>query len=381
MNSSEVKKTIWAINLIVAVGFGFVTFFVYKQLSKPSINLKPFVYVEPTITDKSVAFVGGVTRAEVENVFGWKPAPPPKPVETEVKPAPVEVVKPPEPVSNVKNMFSLETIIGRLVFILIKKDKMLKSVVVGEDILDANGDILGVLKEIGEDFVLILIKGKMEKLSMEGLEGEVGVSGASLTPTTTSTANVSTKTNLAPPVKVAPVEVEKPVVPVVVNKSVPENVVADNVVVKAKEDEKIFNRQKSSFDGIEFEFYDTKDADGVLNRKIPEEMAMKLQSKESIKKFTSSNNYELVFQANGVLIKNIKDPEVKKFFNAFGVSDADVILSVNGQSLGNKTEDDLIALYQQIVDSAKYATIELLKNGVRQKYRVSTDRIKRPEGK
>jgi hypothetical protein len=146
-------------------------------------------------------------------------------------------------------------------------------------------------------------------------------------------------------------------------------------------EDKIFNRQKSSFEGIEFEFYDTKDTDGIVHRKIPEEMAMKLQQKEIIKKFTSSNNYDLVFQANGVLIKNIKDPEVKKFFNAFGISDSDIILSVNGQSLGNKTEDDLIALYQQIVDTAKYATIELLKNGVRQKYRISTDRIKKAENK
>ena len=245
--------------------------------------------------------------------------------------------------------------------------------------------MLGILKEVQEDRVLILIKGKIETLIFEGLEEPKGT-GANTTPHTTGP-----QTSFVGPTKNRDVanrtkEPEKKVEATIAIKNAPEVSVPDNgandpAPKEAVAEDKTFNHQKSSFDGIEFEFFDTKDPDGTLHRKIPEDMAAKLQQKENIKRFTSSNNYELEFQANGVLIKSIKDPEVKKFFDAFGISDSDVILSVNGQSLGNKTEDDLIALYQQIVDSAKYATIEILKNGQRQKYRVSTERIKRAENK
>jgi hypothetical protein len=225
-------------------------------------------------------------------------------------------------------------------------------------------------------------------LVFEGLEDPKAL-GA----TTTPAATTGPQTSYVAPVKTTgkePTTKEKEtprkVEATIAIKNGPEVHVGDNTASSplpkgAAEEAKAFNHQKSSFDGIEFEFFDTKDPDGTLHRKIPEEMAAKLQQKENIKRFTSSNNYELEFQANGVLIKSIKDPEVKKFFNAFGITDSDVILSVNGQSLGNKTEDDLIALYQQIVDSAKYATIEVLKNGQRQKYRISTDRIKKAENK
>lgn len=377
MNSSEVKKIIWAINLIVICGLGLVSFFVYKQLSKPAVVLKPFVYVEPMVTDKLNTISHGVSRTEVETVFGWKP-PQPKvdPIPTK-KTEPVAEVKPVPPVSNVNNMFSLETILGRLAFVIIKKDKQMKSFIAGDEIFDAGGELLGVVKEVREDSILILIKDKIETLFMEGLEKE-GIKGTSdpkSSPQTNLVPNVapSTKTQPNNEPKIEPKKVEATITykkPLVEDNSVSSplpNEVADS---------KIHNRQKSSFEGIEFEFYDTTDADGTLHRKIPEEMAVKLQQKEVIKKFTDTSNYELVFQANGVLIKSIKNAEIKKFFAAFGISDNDVLLSVNGQSLGNKTEDDLISLYQQIIDTAKYATIELLKDGVRQKYRVSTDRIK-----
>lgn len=387
MNSSEVKKIIWAINIVVICGLGLVGYFVKEQLSKPPVALKPFTYVEPPFTDKAGSVVGGVTRAEVETVFGWKPpAPPPPPVEVPKPTIPVET-KPVAPVSNVNQLFSLETILGRLAFILVKKDKQIKSVISGDDILSADGEVLGVLKEVQEDRVLILIKGKIETLMFEGLEEPKGA-GSNTTPQTNGPQSnyVPPTKNVVKDVANKPKDPEKKVEATIAIKNAPEVSVPDNganapAPKEAVAEDKTFNHQKSSFDGIEFEFFDTKDPDGTLHRKIPEDMAAKLQQKENIKRFTSSNNYELEFQANGVLIKSIKDPEVKKFFDAFGISDSDVILSVNGQSLGNKTEDDLIALYQQIVDSAKYATIEILKNGQRQKYRISTDRIKKAENK
>lgn len=385
MNSSEVKKIIWAINIVVICGLGLVGYFVKEQLSKPPVVLKPFVYVEPPFTDKVGSVAGGVSRSEVETVFGWKPpTPPPPPPPPPKDDKPVET-KPVAPVSNVNQLFSLETILGRLAFILIKKDKQIKSVINGDEILGADGEVLGILKEVQEDRVLILIKGKIETLMFEGLEEPKGT-GSNTTPHTTGP-----QTSFVAPTKNKDVatktkDPEKKVEATIAFKNGPEVSVPDNgpsnpAPKETATENKTFNHQKSSFDGIEFEFFDMKDPDGTLHRKIPEEMAGKLQQKENIKRFTSSNNYELEFQANGVLIKSIKDPEVKKFFDAFGISDSDVILSVNGQSLGNKTEDDLIALYQQIVDSAKYATIEILKNGQRQKYRISTDRIKKAENK
>lgn len=382
MNSSEVKKIIWLINLAVVGVLGMVGFFVYKQLSLPPVKLKPFEYVEPKITDKTVANSGAVTKSEVENVFGWKPAKIPEPV----KPEPVKKVEEPKPVvktSNINNMFELQTILGRLAFILIKKDKLVKSIIAGEEILDANGEVLGVLKEVGETSVTILLNGKIEILKMEGLEPEVGAGDA--TDTNINKAGLMpqpSRNNREPnkPAAVVQETIKTPNTPAVVNNAVPNTpaMLNDNVVAPPPREVVV---TKGTFNGNEFAFEESKDDDGVVHRKIPEEMAVKLQSKESIMIFTDSNNYDLVFQANGVVIKNIRNEEVKKFFNAFGISDSDVILSVNGQSLGNKTEDDLISLYQQIVDSAKYATIEMLKNGERQRFRVSTDRIKKATNK
>jgi hypothetical protein len=388
MNSSEVKKTIWLINFAVVVVLGLIGIFVYKQLLLPPVKLKPFEYIEPKITEKTTINAGGVSRSEVENVFNWKPTPPPPPPPNiEVK-RPVEE-KPVVKVSNINNMFELQTILGRLAFILIKKDKLVKSVVEGDEILDGNGEALGILKEVRETSVIILLNGKIETLFMEGMEQGAG--------TTDTGANLSTDTNsnVAKTALVAPVSrnsrnannpgagaqevVKTPVIPAVVNMKNdknPENNI-DNVAPAPKE----VVVARGNFNGHEFAFEESKDEDGIVHRKISEEMAVKLQAKESIMIFTDSNNYDLVFQSNGVVIKNIKNEEVKKFFNAFGISESDVILSVNGQSLGNKSEDDLISLYHQILDSAKYATIEMLKNGVNQKFRVSTDKIKKATNK
>ncbi len=385
MNSSEVKKIIWLINLAVVCVLGMVGFFVFKQLSLPPVKLKPFEYIEPKINDKPIVNSGAVSKSEVENVFGWKPPKQPEPP----KPEPLKKVDEPKPVvktSNINNLFELHTILGRLAFILIKKDKLVKSIVAGDEILDANGEVLGVLKEVKETSVLILLNGKIETLMMEGLEPEAD-SGASLTGDTH--ANVA-KTGLVPPVSknnrdankaegVAQEVVKAPITKTIAPNEAPKIPEVNNDILLPQPKEVVV--AKGTFNGNEFSFEESKDEDGIIHRKIPEEMAVKLQSKESIMIFTDSNNYDLVFQGNGVVIKNIKNEEVKKFFNAFGIGDSDVILSVNGQSLGNKTEDDLISLYQQIVDSAKYATIEMLKNGERQKFRVSTDKIKKATNK
>ena len=71
MNSSEVKKIIWAINFIVVCGLGLVGYFVKEQLAKPPVVLTPFQYVEPPLTEKLGTIVGGVTRSEVETVFNF----------------------------------------------------------------------------------------------------------------------------------------------------------------------------------------------------------------------------------------------------------------------------------------------------------------------
>lgn len=385
MNSSEVKKIIWLINLVVVGVLGMVGFFVYKQLSLPPVKLKPFEYVEPPVTEKPTVNAGGVTRKEVETVFGWKP--PVTPVAPKVEVIRKVEDKPVVKVSNINNMFELQTILGRLAFILIKKDKLVKSIVAGEEILDGNGDVLGVLKEVRATSVIILLNDKIETLFMEGMDQDPE-SGASLS--TGKNSDVAKAALVAPAVSrnsrnannpgaVAQEVIKVPVVPAVVNI---ENIkIAENNDDNAAPAPKEVVVAKGTFNGNEFAFEESKDEDGVVHRKISEEMAVKLQAKESIMIFTDSNNYDLVFQANGVVIKNIKNEEVKKFFNAFGISESDVILSVNGQSLGNKTEDDLISLYQQIVDSAKYATIEMLKNGERQKFRVSTDKIKKATNK
>lgn len=389
MNSSEVKKVIWVINLVIVCVLGMVVFFVYKQLTKKPADLEKFVYVEPPPTEKIVGLSGLITKPEVENVFNWKMPEPPKP-EPKKDDTPKPVVKVEEPKSNVSQMFGLETIMGRLVFLTIKKDKLIKSVMKGEEIIDANGAVLGVLQEVGEDSVLILLNGKIETLKMEGLEDKSGASSDnSATNTANSTASGAQNTSNQkvrdankPDTNRNQRPVEATITPKNQNLGVADNVrAADNQLASDAPKPEVIATHTGNFNGTDFVFNDSMDPDGVLHRRIPEEMATKIQSKESIRILTSTKSYDLVFQANGVLIKNIVDPEARKFFTAFGISDNDVILSVNGQSLGNKTEDDLVALYQQILDSAKYATIELLKDGVRQTFRVSTDRIKKADNK
>ena len=204
---------------------------------------------------------------------------------------------------------------------------------------------MGRLQEVDDGCVFILVKGNIEVLNIE------------VEPNSTelfSSASLRTlQTKLVPkePRTISP------------NSPLSENI--SNL-----------NLQKSIFNGHEVEIKTWKDSDGIINYKISEEVAEKLQSKEEQKIILSSNNYELEYLANGILVKKINHPEVQKLFNAFGVSASDIILSINGQTLGNKTEDDLILLYQQVLDSAKYATIEISKKGVRQKFRISTEKIK-----
>lgn len=376
MNSSEIKKIIWSINLVVICSLSLLSFFVYRQLTKPIGDLKTFVYVEPPVTERWGSLTNVVTRLEVETVFGWKLPPPPPPLPPLPRPPPPDDKKLIVSDSNINNMFSLETILGRLAFVKIKKDKQEKCFIAGDDILDADGEILGVVKEIRADSILIFINGKVETLYMESMVDKKGE--AKVTPTTKTLP----LTNIVPPIKVETKKHTKKEDGAITDaKQLTEENSTNSPMHNKIEEYPKYNLQKSSFEGIEFEFYDIKDDDGTLHRKFPEEMALKFQQKEIIKKITDSSNYELVFQANGVLIKSIKNAEIKKIFAAFGISDSDVLLSVNGQSLGNKTEDDLISLYQQIVDTAKFATIELLKGGVRQKYRISTDSNKRAEDK
>lgn len=345
MNSFEIKKILWGFSLIFFFGLIFSSLFAYQHLSLPVAEIKPFVYNEPVVNSEQD--IGNrVTRAEVEKEFGLREniviksgLPPP--------PEPTDISKTENKIENINDVFSLEVILGRLVFIKIKKDKQMKCVVNNDEIINDNGEVLGVLKEVHEDFVLILFQNNVERLSFDKVMSLYS-HGNTVLNTMLGTSLISTepkKTNT--------------------------NNLLNNQIKKFEKEE---IKQSFTIDGGEFEVIQVVDSDGMTHRKLPKELALKMETREFKSKCSSANSYDLEYKSNGILIKNIRDTEIKKLFKAFGISDSDIILSVNDQSLGNKTEDDLIAIYHQLKSSAKYATIELLRNNTPQKFRVSTNK-------
>ena len=345
MNSSEVKKGISLITLAVVLALGVALLFVYDKLSLPTLKLKPFEYIEPQAKENVKPSVNHVTIADVEREFGCKKITIVINEQGDGSDLKLKQENIIEKVWSIKDDLSLETIIGQLALIIIKKDKQLKSFIKGDDIVDSNGNVLGRLQEVDDGCVFILVKGNIEVLNIE------------VEPNSTELFSSASLRTLQ--TKLVPKE------PRTIS---PKSPLSENI--------SNLNLQKSIFNGHEVEIKTWKDSDGIINYKISEEVAEKLQSKEEQKMLLSSNNYELEYLANGILVKKINHPEVQKLFNAFGVSASDIILSINGQTLGNKTEDDLVLLYQQVLASAKYVTIEILKNGVRQKFRISTEKIK-----
>ena len=338
MNTSEIKKTVWAINVFVFIIFGSLLYFVYQQLSAPDEKLIPFVYHEPLVNETIKSESKIVSRQEIEKEFGWKE--PKKKVEELFRNQVIDEIKTELPkVNSINQLISIEMILGKLAFIQIKKDKQLKSYLVGDEIRDSNNELIGVLKEINEEGVLVLQKDKIETLVIE-------VDGIFET-TTPASVSESLKTTFG--IK-------------------PREHILNSQPLK-RDKENIASKQE--VENSLFVVNQEVEADGMIHRKITNELASQLDSKEWYQKMSSAKSYELEFQSKGVLIKNIKDPEAKKVLNAFGILDADIVVSVNGQSLGNKTEDDLILLYQQIKGSAKFATIELIRNGSLQKFKIS----------
>mgnify|MGYP005613604927 CR=1 FL=1 len=247
-------------------------------------------------------------------------------------------------IQNINDVFTLNVILGKLAFVYIIKDDQLKSLVKDDDIIDKKGDVIGVLKEIHEESVLILFKGKIEELKMvsEQIPDIYNMTSAGDIMKTTLGASV--------------------------NRPTPKRIDSNSNPPKIEADKTPSIKQK---DELVFEVNQSIDEDGAIHRQLSSELKEKLGTKEWSQKLSSASSYTLEFKPNGILIKNIKDPEVKKVLNAFGILEADIIVSVNGQALDNKTEDDLVLLYQQIKASAKFATIELLRNGATQKFRVS----------
>ncbi|PCJ62487.1 MAG: hypothetical protein COA79_02975 [Planctomycetota bacterium] len=383
MNSSEVKKVIWGVNLAVIGGLAFVGYFVNQNMNTPNLVIPQYKYKEPLIKNANRGYAGN-NRNSINGVFNWTPPRKTAP-RTKAKPATSAktTVKTPV-VRGIDKVLELHHILGHLAFIYIKKDKKIKTFLINSEIKDANDVSIGILKEVHSHYVLILVKNKLEKLFIDGYvspEDEL----TSTDGTTDSKSSVASKKG--PVLNNTKTKVTKRpnTHTTTYNKNNFRNKTRftnNNQIVKKKptqnnDQPEVVIKHKSSFNGNAFEFTITKDSDGTTHRKIPLEMARSLQSRKNKEIFLNTNNYNLTYLNNGILVKSIKNEEVKKFFSAFGIQQDDIITKVNGQTLGNKSEDDILELYQQIEGSAKYVTIELLKKGKKlQKFRVSIDAIK-----
>lgn len=338
MNSSEIKKTVWAINVFIFIIFSSLIYFVYQQLSAPDEKLIPFVYHEPLVNEAIKSESKIVSRQEIEKEFGWKE--PKKKVEEPLGNKVINEIKTELPkVESIHQLISIEMILGKLAFIQIKKDKQLKSFLVGDEIRDSNNELISVLKEINEDGVLVLHKDKIETMVIEADGIFETTTPASVRESLKTAFGIQPREHI---INSQPLKKEK-----------------ENIPSKQEVDDTLYSVNQEI------------EPDGMIHRKITNELAVQLDSKGWYQKMSSAKSYELEFQSKGILIKNIKDPEAKKVLNAFGILDADIVVSVNGQSLGNKTEDDMILMYQQIKGSAKFATIELIRNGSLQKFKIS----------
>ncbi|PCJ62486.1 MAG: hypothetical protein COA79_02970 [Planctomycetota bacterium] len=355
MNSSEIKKVTWCISSIILFGLFLSIIDTYQKSNVKEVELTKYIYDEPTLLLPNFKNKNNIN--EILKVFGSSVLIPEHDPDIRVTNF-SELKKPinPRPEYPIK----LYMLMGNLAFIQFKADKKITGYLINNEIIDSHNIKLGILKEIHGYYVVIMKDNiskklyidestQLEKEHSNKLELENYVNAQKVNHMETKFGNHShiQKTSILRKYKttVQPTDTS--------------------------------SYSHHNFNGVEFRLKKTTDQKGVTHIKVPIDYVKSLQTKSFKEIFLNTSNYSLNYLKKGILVKSINNPEIKKLFHAFGIQQNDILTRINGQSLGNKSVDDILDLYQQIDGTAKYVTIELLKQGKNfLKLNVSIDTIK-----